>query len=121
MNAFASMVLPLPGGHCMRILCPPAAAISSPRFAPSCPLISQKSEPFISFLKFISVFCFYAFLNTTMLDQCRQILGGCFAQGLGCNQGFLSDECVEFAGVLSGIKALSLFERGIGFAVGDTV
>lgn len=32
-RAFASMVLPLPGGHCMRILCPPAAAMRSARFA----------------------------------------------------------------------------------------
>ena len=41
--AFASIVLPDPGGHCMRILCPHAAAISRARFACSCPMISEKS------------------------------------------------------------------------------
>lgn len=41
--AFASMVLPLHGGHCMSILCPPAAAMRSALFACSCHIISEKS------------------------------------------------------------------------------
>ena len=32
-SAFASIVFPDPGGHCMRILCPPAAAMRRARFA----------------------------------------------------------------------------------------
>lgn len=42
-RAFASMVFPLPGGHCIRILCPPAAAMRSARFACACPWILEKS------------------------------------------------------------------------------
>lgn len=36
-RALASIVFPLPGGHCMRILCHHAAAMMSARFACSCP------------------------------------------------------------------------------------
>ena len=37
------MVFPLPGGHCMMILCPPAAAMMRALFACSCPWIVEKS------------------------------------------------------------------------------
>ena len=40
---FAIMDLPAPGGPTIRILCPPAAAISSARLTFSCPLTSEKS------------------------------------------------------------------------------
>ena len=39
----ASMVLPDPGGPMSRMLCAPAAATSSARFAPACPRTSAKS------------------------------------------------------------------------------
>ena len=39
----ASILLPEPGGPMSRILCPPAAAISSARFTSSCPLTCAKS------------------------------------------------------------------------------
>ena len=39
----ASIVFPAPGGPTIRILCPPAAAISMALFACSCPLTSEKS------------------------------------------------------------------------------
>lgn len=42
-RALASMVFPLHGGHCMRMLCPQAAAMRSARFACSCPWIEEKS------------------------------------------------------------------------------
>lgn len=42
-SALASIVLPLPGGHSRRILCPPAAAMRSALFACSCPMICEKS------------------------------------------------------------------------------
>lgn len=42
-RAFASMVFPLPGGHCMMILCPHAADMMSALFACSCPWIDEKS------------------------------------------------------------------------------
>ena len=41
--ALASELLPLPGLPMRIALWPPAAAISSPRFAASCPMISEKS------------------------------------------------------------------------------
>ena len=41
---FASILFPVPGEPIIRILCPPAAAISSARFALSCPLTSAKSS-----------------------------------------------------------------------------
>ncbi len=41
--ALASIVFPLPGGHCIIRLCPPAAVIRSARLACSCPIISEKS------------------------------------------------------------------------------
>lgn len=41
--ALASIVLPLPGGHCISILCPQAAAMRRARFACSCPMMSEKS------------------------------------------------------------------------------
>lgn len=42
-NAFASIVLPLHGGHWSITLCHPAAAIRSARFAWSCQRIDEKS------------------------------------------------------------------------------
>ena len=42
-SRFASMDLPAPGGPTIITLCPPAAAISSARFACSCPRTSEKS------------------------------------------------------------------------------
>ncbi len=42
-SAFPSIVFPDPGGHCMRILCPPAADMRSALFACSCPIICEKS------------------------------------------------------------------------------
>lgn len=42
-RAFASIVFPDPGGHCMRILCHHAAAIRSALFACSWPWILEKS------------------------------------------------------------------------------
>ena len=41
----ASMDLPAPGEPMSRILCPPAAAISSARLTFSCPMTSEKSGP----------------------------------------------------------------------------
>ena len=43
-NAFESIVFPDPGGPIIRMLWPPAAAISSALFAFSCPLIYLKSD-----------------------------------------------------------------------------
>ena len=42
-SAFASIVFPDPGGHCIRILCHHAAAMRSALFACSCPCILEKS------------------------------------------------------------------------------
>ena len=42
-SRFAIMDLPAPGGPTIRMLCPPAAAISKARFTFSCPLTSEKS------------------------------------------------------------------------------
>ena len=42
-KTLASIVLPVPGGPESAMLCPPAAAISNPLLALSCPLISEKS------------------------------------------------------------------------------
>lgn len=44
-SALASIVLPLPGGHSRRILCPPAADIRRALLACSCPMICEKSMP----------------------------------------------------------------------------
>ena len=42
-RALASIVFPLPGGHCMMMLCPHAADMISALFACSCPWIDEKS------------------------------------------------------------------------------
>ena len=47
-RARASMVFPDHGGHCMRILCPPAADMRSARFACSWPCIDAKSMVIVS-------------------------------------------------------------------------
>lgn len=44
-RAFASILFPLPGGHCMRRLCQPVAAIRRALLACSCPMICEKSTP----------------------------------------------------------------------------
>ena len=45
-NALASMVLPVPAGPDIITLCPPAAAISNPLLAVSCPLMSENQTKF---------------------------------------------------------------------------
>ena len=45
---FASIDLPEPGGPMSRILCPPAAAISSARLAVRCPRTSEKSSGIVA-------------------------------------------------------------------------
>jgi hypothetical protein len=49
------MVFPLPGGHCMRRLCPPAAAMRRARFACSWPMISWKSTAVLDNIGSITV------------------------------------------------------------------
>ena len=56
--AFASIVFPLPGGHCKIILCPPAAAIIIARFACSCQQIVEKSIQCFSDINGVEVISF---------------------------------------------------------------
>ena len=70
-KALASIVLPVPAGPDIITLCPPAAAISNPLLAVSCPLMSEKIKQKFRFGNYQNQFPFSAVLSKPPYFLCQ--------------------------------------------------